>query len=53
MSVSRTIPRVGGMPELISYQCKQCDMVYTEENTGGSPLPERAIALHEASCTLQ
>jgi transposase-like protein len=53
MVLVRSVPRVGGLPRLNSYQCKPCGVVFTEEDGGGPPLAGRALALHETCCTLQ
>ena len=30
MALARTWPRVGGLPELHTYQCQPCNVVFTE-----------------------
>lgn len=46
MKLARTWPRLGSLPELNTFQCKGCGIVFTEVS-GGDPLPERVTALHE------
>jgi hypothetical protein len=46
MELARTWPRLGGLPEMHSFQCKLCDVVFTEVATGDGAEPERASALH-------
>jgi hypothetical protein len=36
----------GGLPEMHSFQCKLCDVSFTEAVTGEAALPERASAPH-------
>lgn len=46
MMLARTWPRLGGLPELHTYQCQPCNVVFTEVATGNGAMPERASALH-------
>jgi hypothetical protein len=47
MLLARTWPRVGGLPEMLSFECKRCRIVFTEVVTGDGSAPERASALHD------
>lgn len=54
MALVRTWPRVGGLPELRTFQCKRCSFVFTEVATGDGAAPERVRVLLEEDCrTLQ
>jgi hypothetical protein len=46
MMLARTWSRLGGLPEMHTYQCKSCNVVFTEVATGNGVMPERASALH-------
>jgi transposase-like protein len=46
MRLAKTTPRLGGLPELRTYQCKECVMVFTEIMTGPGPIAERACVLN-------
>ena len=45
MVLARTWPRVGGLPEIHTFQCEPCNVVFTEVVTGAGSAPERASAL--------
>ena len=47
MVLARTMLRVGGLPELHTFQCKPCNVVFTEVATGYGSTPERVTALHK------
>lgn len=47
MVLARISPRFGGLPELHTFQCKPCSVVFTEVATGDGSSPERVSALHE------
>ena len=49
MEVARTKPRFGGQPEMNTYECQRCNIVFTEVVTGAGSMPERASALHGES----
>jgi hypothetical protein len=53
MLLSRTVPRLGGFPQLKTYQCKPCGVVFTEEDSGSNPISERARALYDEPCPRQ
>jgi hypothetical protein len=46
MVLARTWPRVGGLAEMQTYQCKRCNVVFTEVVTGAGAIPERVTVLH-------
>jgi transposase-like protein len=46
MNLVRTWPRLGGLPELNSFECKRCSIAFTEVVTGEAAAPERVSALH-------
>ena len=46
MALARTWPRVGGLPEMHTFQCQPCNVVFTEIATGGGAIPERVTVLH-------
>ena len=46
MNLARSWPRLGGLPEVHTFECKRCSIVFTEVVTGESPVPERASALY-------
>jgi len=46
MVSARTKPRFGGHPEMNTYECQRCDIVFTEVVTGAGSAPERVSALH-------
>jgi hypothetical protein len=50
MMRARTWPGLGGLPEMHTYQCKPCSVVFTEVATNNGAVPERASALHEQNC---
>jgi hypothetical protein len=43
-------PRLGGLPEMMSFKCGSCDVTFTEAVTGEAALPQRANALHLETC---
>ena len=47
MVLARTWPRVGGLAEMQTFECKRCTIVFTELVNGGSYAPERVGALHD------
>ena len=47
MALARTWPRLGGLPEMHTFQCEPCNVVFTEVATGSGAVPERVSALHE------
>ena len=47
MALARTWPRVGGLPEMHTFQCERCNVVFTEVATGDGAMPERVSALHD------
>jgi len=47
MALARTWPRLGGLPEMGTFGCKRCSIVFTEVVTGEGSAPERASALHD------
>jgi hypothetical protein len=54
MLLTRTWPRLGGLPGMHTFQCKTCNVVFTEIVTGNVAMPERASVLHaEAYHALQ
>jgi hypothetical protein len=46
MALARTWPRVGGLPEMHTFQCQPCNVVFTEVVTGAGAIPERVTVLH-------
>ena len=46
MALARTWPRVGGLPEMHTFQCQPCNVLFTEIATGGGAIPERVTVLH-------
>jgi hypothetical protein len=36
MLFTRSIPRVGGVPELLIFECRRCGVFYTEEAKASS-----------------
>ena len=50
MVLARTWPRVGGLPELRTFQCSSCNFVFTEVATGEGALAERACVLRDEAC---
>jgi C4-type Zn-finger protein len=47
MMLARTCAHLGGLLEMITFECKRCSIVFTEVDTGEGPVPERVIALHD------
>ena len=47
MALARTWPRLGGLPEMHTFQCEPCNVVFTEVVTGDGAMPERVSALHD------
>jgi hypothetical protein len=45
--LAKTWPRLGGLPELKTFECEGCSIVFTEVATGEAPIQERVIALHQ------
>ena len=45
--LARTWPRVGGLAEMQTFECKRCSIVFTELANGKGSAPERAGALHD------
>jgi hypothetical protein len=45
MALARTWPRVGGLLEMQTFQCKDCNVVFTEVVTGAAPIQERVTVL--------
>jgi hypothetical protein len=50
MQPTRTIPRLGGLPQLNVYSCKPCGVAYAESESI-PPAPERAAVLQPEWCT--
>ena len=46
MVSARAQPRFGEHPEMNTYECQRCSIVFTEVVTGAGSAPERASALH-------
>jgi hypothetical protein len=46
MASARTQPRFGERPEMNTYECQRCSIVFTEAVTGAASAPERASVLH-------
>lgn len=46
MVLARTWPRVGGLAEMLTFQCEPCNVVFTEVVTGDGAAPERVTVLH-------
>ncbi len=46
MALARTCPRVDGLPEMHTYQCQPCNVVFAEVVTGAGAMLERATVLH-------
>ena len=46
MNLTRTKPRGLGLPDRHTYECKRCNVVFTEIATGEAPIPERVSALN-------
>ena len=46
MVSARTQPRFGEHPEMNTYECQRCSIVFAEVVTGAGSAPERASALH-------
>jgi len=49
MALARTGPRPGTLPEINTYECRRCSIVFTEVVTGAGSVPERVSALHSES----
>ena len=47
MALARTWPRVGGLAEMQTFECKRCSIVFTELANGKGSAPERVGALHD------
>lgn len=47
MMLAQPWQRLCGLPEINTFECKRCSIVFTELDTGEGPVPERVIALHE------
>ena len=47
MVLARTWPRVGGLAEMQTFECKRCSIVFTELANGEGSAPERVGALHD------
>ena len=47
MVLLRTWPRVGGLAEMQTFECKRCSIVFTEIANGEGSAPERVGALHD------
>jgi hypothetical protein len=47
MMLAQPWQRLYGLPEMNTFECKRCSIVFTEVDTGEGPVPERVIALHE------
>ena len=45
MVLARTWPRVGGLAEMQTFECKRCSIVFTEIANGEGSAPERVGAL--------
>ena len=47
MALARTWPRVGGLAEMQTFECKRCSIVFTELVDGTGSALERVGALHD------
>ena len=47
MVLARSWPRLGGLPEMKTFECKRCSIVFTEVVTGEGSAPERVSVLHD------
>ena len=45
--LARAWPRVGGLAEMQTFECKRCSIVFTELANGEGSAPERVGALHD------
>ena len=46
MALARTEPSLGTLPEVNTYECRRCSIVFTEVVTGTGSAPERVSVLH-------
>jgi len=46
MELARTGPRLDALPEINTYECRRCRIVFTELVTEAGSVPERVSALH-------
>ena len=46
MGLKRAKPCPGGLAEINTFECRRCDIVFTEVVTGAGAAPERVSALH-------